>query len=162
MKHFLPVAAISAAAVAAVVIFTQKRHERDLRKLPTPSPPPTPMQRTRQLKREIENYIRHAAIDKREVVRKQHLIGPAVHDHCYRQIPRMLSSGASSHEIKQRCIAIAEKICNQLYIQMKPRCRPMLSRRHKHGAHGNSAYAVNIYELDYNHVPTPNRKGGTF
>jgi hypothetical protein len=163
MKLFVPIV-IGAAALGTVAIVTHMRHEREMRRMHVPAPP-TPQEMMHRLHWAIEEYIRHGAMDPTEVHRKKHMITPAVHDHCLRHLPHLLHRGVPPHILKEKCIAIAEKVCQQLHIQMKPRCRhPHLSPMGvghiggiNHAPH--KAYAVNIYELSYNHVPTPNTAG---
>jgi hypothetical protein len=63
----------------------------------------------------------------------------------------MLKGRASRRDVAKRCIGICEKVCDELHIPLKPRCEPPLSENDKYHAFAN--YAVNVFQLDYNHAP---------
>jgi hypothetical protein len=167
MKLFVPAVGVGVVAITALAVCGHFRHEKEIRKMHIPRPL-THKEIIHRYRMGTQEYIMHSALDPREAVAKWHLISPVVAEHCHRHVPHMLAHGASHHEIRQRCIGIAEKICQQLHIHLKPRCNNLMSggqiRGHIGGLNhaGHKAYAVNIYELDYNHAPTPNLRGALF
>jgi hypothetical protein len=175
MKLLLPAFAIGAVALVGLAFCGHVRHERSMKKMHVPRPL-THQELVHRYRMGTQEYIMHSALDPREAVHKWHLVSPAVAEHCHRHVSHLLMRGASPHEIQQKCIAIAEKICQQLHIQMKPRCSWQHRHHHPWGHPGgqlsdhigglnhagHKSYAVNIYELNYNHAPTPNLGGRLF
>lgn len=167
MAKFLIPALAAGAAIIGVAAFSHQKHQHEMKKLKSlpPPRPPTPEEVGHRMKFEIENYISQSVLDPYDFHKKRRFVQQAIHDHS-RRIPGLWHRHQSLREIRTHSIAVAEKICHQLHIHLKPRCRPFDVHPRGVGRIGGishiphkKSYSVNIYELDYNHVPTPTQQG---
>jgi len=141
-------------AAVAYVQFHDHHQRRKIARMPRPMTIP---EKVEHLKRRCHHYIHATAINPKDVMRKRHLLEPQIHEHCHRHLPPLLAGGAHPHHVAKKCVAICEKICDAFNIDMKPRCegmdRVMGGRYH---AHAN--YAVNLFDINYQHAPTTRRE----
>lgn len=177
-KYLLP--AVVAGGVGLVVLHglhqhKNYRHRPSLPRMRIKGAPVPISAMVDNYKDECREYMLHAAVDGHEAMEKDHIIEPLLHEHCHRKLPHMIAGGAHHSEIQQHCIAICEKVAHECNLHLKPRCEPHMLHHSSSGIHpgiiGNSsiggilpryhahALQVNMYDINYNHAPTPNIMG---
>ena len=143
---------IAAGAAGAAVVFTmqsEKEHKRKMREhMRRHRRPLTIPERCNQLKGRCHQYISLTSLDKYDVAAKRRYLDLKLDDHIRRHIHPMLRGRAPRRAVSQRCIAICEKVCDELHIPLKQRCEPPIGKYQ-----ANANYATNVFSLDYNHAP---------